>query len=80
MGGDFPGSPVFHTLCYPCRGHGFDPLLGKIPHTTAKNRPPNNQKDIGEGAVSSPHDPGSTELSPGDMAHNPLPTTTSCLT
>ena len=22
---DFPGGPVVKTLCFQCRGHGFDP-------------------------------------------------------
>ena len=22
---DFPGSPVVKTLCFQCKGHGFDP-------------------------------------------------------
>ena len=28
---DFPGGPVVKTPCFHCRGHGFDPWLGKIP-------------------------------------------------
>ena len=26
--GDIPGGPVIKTLCFHCRGHGFDPWLG----------------------------------------------------
>ena len=26
--GDFPGGPVVKTLCFHCKGHGFDPRLG----------------------------------------------------
>ena len=26
--GDFPGGPVVETLCFHCRGRGFDPWLG----------------------------------------------------
>ena len=25
---DFPGDPVVKTLCFHCRGHGFDPWWG----------------------------------------------------
>ena len=25
---DFPGGPVVKTLCFQCRGHGFDPWSG----------------------------------------------------
>ena len=33
---DFPGGPVVKTLCFQCRGHGFDPCWGKnIPHAHA---------------------------------------------
>ena len=28
---DFPGGPVVKTPCFHCRGHRFDPWLGKIP-------------------------------------------------
>ena len=28
---EFPGGPVVRTLCFHCRGHGFDPWT-KIPH------------------------------------------------
>ena len=28
--GDFPGSLVVKTLSSHCRGHGFDPLVGKL--------------------------------------------------
>ena len=28
LSGDFPGGPVVGTLCFHCRGHGFDPWLG----------------------------------------------------
>ena len=27
---DFPGGPVVKTLCFHCRGHGFDPWSGKF--------------------------------------------------
>ena len=30
--GDFPDGPVVKTLCSQCRGHGFNPWLGKILH------------------------------------------------
>ena len=26
--GDFPGGPVVRTLCFQCRGCGFDPRMG----------------------------------------------------
>ena len=26
--GDIPGGPAIKTLCFHCRGHGFDPWLG----------------------------------------------------
>ena len=29
---DFPGAPVVETPWFQCRGHQFDPRLGKIPH------------------------------------------------
>ena len=29
---DFLGGTVVKTLCFHCRGHGFHPWLGKIPH------------------------------------------------
>ena len=32
MGGTVPGGPVVKTWCFQCRGCGFDPLSGKIPH------------------------------------------------
>ena len=37
---DFPGGPVVKTLCFHCRGRGFDPWLGKfrIPHRVAKKK------------------------------------------
>ncbi len=28
VGWDFPGGPVVRTLCFYCRGHGFNPWLG----------------------------------------------------
>ena len=31
---DFPGGPVVKTPSSQCRGHGFDPWSGKIPHAT----------------------------------------------
>lgn len=32
-GRDFPGAPGVRSLCFHCRGHGFDPSQGaKIPH------------------------------------------------
>ena len=37
---DFPGSPVVRTLCFPCRGPGFDPWSGELrpckPHDRTK--------------------------------------------
>ena len=37
---DFPGGPVVKTLCFHCRGRGFDPWLGKfrMPHSVAKKK------------------------------------------
>ena len=29
---DFSGGPVVKTLCFHCRGHGFDPWLGNRFH------------------------------------------------
>ena len=41
---DFPGGPVVSTLCFHCRGHGFDPCLGNLRscklHGTAKKGMP----------------------------------------
>ena len=46
--GNFPGSPVVQTLHFHCRGHGFEPWLGKLrsctPHGTAKNNNTNYLK------------------------------------
>ena len=33
---DFPGGPVVKTLHFHCRGCGFDPWSGKMPHGMAK--------------------------------------------
>ena len=43
---DFPGGPVVKTLHFHCRGHGFDPRLGKfhIPQDTAKNKKKKKKK------------------------------------
>ena len=30
---DFPGGPVARTLCFQCRGPGFDPWFREIDHT-----------------------------------------------
>ena len=41
--GDFPGGPVVKTLCFHCRGNGFDPSSGEIrscmPQDVAKKTP-----------------------------------------
>ena len=51
---DFPGGPVVQTLCFQCRGHGFNPWSGNLdpcmPHSVAKiklirNKGQNNNKD-----------------------------------
>ena len=39
----FHGDPVIKTLSFPCRGWGFSPWLGKIPHAT---RPKTVGKDL----------------------------------
>ena len=40
LSGDFPGNSVVKTLSFHCRGHMFDPLLGKfhVPHSAAKKK------------------------------------------
>ena len=36
---DFPGVPVVKTVCFHCRGHGFDPWLGpKIWHAAQRGQ------------------------------------------
>ena len=36
---DFPGTPVVKTPSFHCRGHGFDPWSGKIPHAVEQLSP-----------------------------------------
>ena len=40
LSGDFPGNSVVKTLSFHCRGHMFDPRLGKfhVPHSAAKKK------------------------------------------
>ena len=39
MHADFPGGPVFETLCFYCRGHGSIPGWGiKIPHAMQRGQ------------------------------------------
>ena len=37
---DFRGGPVVKTFCFHCRGHGFQPWLGKfcVPRGVAKKK------------------------------------------
>ena len=42
--GGFPGGPVANTLCSQCRGPGFDPWLGNVPHAAIKTQ--HNQINI----------------------------------
>ena len=42
---DFPGGPAVKILCSKCRGHKFNPWLGKIPHHVVWH-PPKKADDI----------------------------------
>ena len=49
---DFPGRPVAKNPCFHCRGHGFNPGSGKIPHAMwysqkkKKSREKNDEANI----------------------------------
>ena len=47
LSGDFPGNSVVKTLSFHCRGHMFDPLLGKfhVPHSAAKKKEKTFERD-----------------------------------
>ena len=42
---DFPGGPVVKTPCFHCRGHGFDPWLGKQDPTCHVSGPKKGKKE-----------------------------------
>ena len=42
---DFPGDPGVKTPCFHCRGHGFDPWLGKIPHASWSGQKKKKKKE-----------------------------------
>ena len=52
--GEFPSGPVIQTLCFPCRGHGFDSWLrlrkvkSHKPHGAAKK---NKNKNPERGSI-----------------------------
>ena len=43
---DFPGGLVVKTLCFQCRGHGFDPRGTKIPYAAQQDQKQKKKKYI----------------------------------